>query len=422
MDRLAKFGGPQACPPGTVPPWPQWGDDEVARLCSVLESGKWWRVAGREVESFEREFASFHGCREALAVSSGTDALELALSSIGVGPGDEVVVPAFTFCATATAVLAVGAIPVAADIDAETYCLSPSSARQAITSRSRAIVPVHLAGHPYDIEAIEEIAEEHGLAVVADAAHAHGARWRNTSVAGLCRASIYSFQAMKLLTAGEGGALVSDDPDLMERAWLLHTSGRPRGDRSYRHLALAGNARMTEFQGAILRAQLRRLPAQLGAREEGGRRLDAAVASIQGLRVLRRHPGVTLHSNYMYIIELDEHLAGVRDEVVDLLAVEGVPAFRAYRALPDLELFVEDALQRGLPPAADPHRVREAIARVKVPHARAASRRSLWLHHSVLLGAPSIQEKVGVALAKVAAYARSGALENDAVPMMKSGR
>src|SRR6185437_15295092 len=154
MNNLALNGGKPACPPGTVPAWPAYGPEELAAVQRVVESRKWWRGTGSEVEQFEREFAEFHDCRFALAVSNGTQALEIALSCLGIGFGDEVIVPAFTFVATATAVLTVGAIPVTVDVDLDTYCINLDAARRAITPKTRAIIPVHLAGHPADMDGL----------------------------------------------------------------------------------------------------------------------------------------------------------------------------------------------------------------------------------------------------------------------------
>jgi len=253
MSELAIDGGQQACPPGTIPPWPAYGPEELSAIQRVVESRNWWRGAGSEVEQFEREFADFHECRFALAVSNGTQALEIALSCLGIGFGDEVIVPAFTFVATATAVLTIGAIPVTVDVNLDTYCIDVEAARRAITPRTKAIIPVHLAGHPADMDGLLALARETGVLIISDSAHAHGARWKGTSLPKLTPASMYSFQNLKLLSAGEGGALLTDDEEIARRGWLRHTYGRPNRDTKYQHLELGTNCRMTEFQGAVVK-------------------------------------------------------------------------------------------------------------------------------------------------------------------------
>ncbi|AUX26885.1 hypothetical protein SOCEGT47_074550 [Sorangium cellulosum] len=393
MEKLAIEGGRPACPPGTIPPWPIFDHREEEGLSRVLRSRVWWRVPGKEVDAFEAEFAAFHDARRALAVTNGTQAIELSLAALGVGRGDEVIVPAFTFASTATAVLAVGALAVPVDVDPDTYCIDLRAVRRAITPRTRAILPVHLAGHPCDMQALSEIAAQHDLHLIGDAAHAHGVRWAGESITRLAKISIFSFQSGKLMTAGEGGAVVYDDESLAERLWVLHSCGRPRADRSYRHVATGTNLRVTELQGAILRAQLARLPDQLAEREEAAPRLDALLGSIGGLRMAKRDPRVSRHGHYMYMIELDELRSDIdRDALVDALVAEGVPAFRSYMAIPDFPAFAEGS---GSP------EVREAMNRQPVPVSRRFAARSLWLHHAVLLGGAEVQRSVAAAFDKV---------------------
>jgi len=374
----------------------------MAALERVLHSGKWWRGSGEEVEAFEREFAEFHDCAHALAVCNGTQALEISLSCLGVGLGDEVIIPAFTFVATAGAPLTIGAIPVPVDIDPETYTIDVTAVRGAITSRTRAIIPVHLAGGPCEMDALGDVSRAAGVPIVSDAAHAHGARWKGTSLAALSLVSIYSFQSVKLLTAGEGGALVTNDTELARHAWLKHTYGRPKGDRRYQHLELGTNSRMTEFQGAMLRVQLARFSGQLREREDGAARLDEILGRVDGIDVAKRFAGTSVHSHYMYMIRLREKIGIRRDTLVDALVAEGVPAFRAYPAIPDLEMFRETRFRdEQVTLRLKPDAVREGLNRHAVPAARAIAEESIWLHHAVLLGGPKVQESVAHAFLKV---------------------
>jgi 3-amino-5-hydroxybenzoate synthase len=318
-------------------------------------------------------------------------------------------VPGFTFAATATAVLAAGAVPVVVDVDPAVFCIDPAAVEAAITPRTRAIIPVHMAGHACAMEPLLALAGRHGLKVIADAAHAHGARWRGESVARLADVAIYSFQAFKLMTAGEGGALVSDDAELLARAGLPHSCGRPRGDRRYQHLVLGGNHRMTEFQGAILRAQLARLPSQLACREAGCRALDERLAAIPGLRPMGRDPDTTVHAHYMYMARVDEERLGCsRDQLVELLVAEGVPAFRSYRTIADLELFHGRDPWPGRPPLElTSAALGVAMRRHPLPVSRALSADALWIHHAVLLGGPAVQDAVAAAFEKIAAQVRA---------------
>lgn len=404
MEQLAIDGGLKACPAGTFPAWPQYDQTEEAALLRTLHSGFWWRIPGREVDAFERDFARFHDVEHALCVTNGTQAIELALDCMDIGVGDEVIVPAFTFAATLTAVLHAGATPVVVDVELDTYCMSMPELARAITPRTRAVIPVHLAGHACDMDAILSLARKHGLRVIGDGAHAHGARWRGESLARLADACIYSFQSGKLMTAGEGGALLTRDASLAERAWLKASCGRPRSDVRYEHVELGTNMRMGEFHGALLGAQLVRFPAQLEERERGAARLDERMRQLPGLHVQERAPGVTTHSHYMYMVRVDETLGIRRDELVQALIAEGVPAYFAYKALPDLPFLQRERLWAGNPPdVLSSAHFREAIGRHEVPHARRLGAQSLWLHHSVLLGGERVQSAVVHAFAKVLA-------------------
>jgi 3-amino-5-hydroxybenzoate synthase len=256
------------------------------------------------------------------------------------------------------------------------------------------------------MDSIRAISAKHGLRIISDAAHAHGARWRETSLARLCDIAIYSFQSGKLLTAGEGGMLLTESPAIAELAFLKSSCGRGRRDRVYDHCVLGTNMRMSEFHGAILEAQLKRFPAQLREREEAAVRLDRALEGMPGLQAQGRLPGVTTHSHYMYMVRLDEAVAGIgRDRLVDALVAEGVPAFRSYRAIPDLEMFREGRLWAGAPPETlRPRQVQEALHRHDTRNARLLGETSLWLHHAVLLGSPEVQRSVARAFAKVLAW------------------
>lgn len=407
MDELAIQGGPQACPAGTLPQWPVFDEREEQGLLRTLRSRLWWRVPGHEVDAFEGAFAKFLEVPKVLGVSNGTQAIELALACLDIGFGDEVIVPAYTFASTVTAVLQRGATPVLVDVDLDTYCVTPEAMERAVTKRTRALLPVHLAGQSCDMEGIQDIARRHGLRVIADAAHAHGARFRDQSVARLCDVAIYSFQSGKLMTAGEGGAVAFNDPVLSERAFVKHSCGRPRSDRKYQHVELGTNMRMTEFQGAVLQVQLERLKQHLSLREQSAGRLDVALSEIPGLHLQRREPGVSLHSHYMYMVRVDPQVTGLtRDQWVDQLVAEGVPAFYGYPSLAEFSMF-DRALWPGAPPEAlTVPGVREGLHRFSLEHASELGRDALWLHHAVLLGDASAQQSVANAFQKVAGKAR----------------
>ena len=261
MDILALLGG---TPVRTRPfsSWPIFGDEEEARLLRTLRSGHWGRLQGTEVAEFENRFAAMHGCKHGIAVVNGTVSLRTALLAAGIRAEDEVIVPPYTFISTASAVIEANAIPVFADIDLDTFNLDPEAVRAAITPRTKAVIPVHFGGQPADMEAIMTIAREAGLTVIEDAAHAHGATYRQRPAGSLGHLASFSFQSSKNLTAGEGGIVTTNDDALAEACRSIQNCGRAADGLWYEHHVIAGNYRLGEFQGAVLNCQLDRLQEQ----------------------------------------------------------------------------------------------------------------------------------------------------------------
>ena len=237
---------------------PDIGELEIEYVTDAVRSG-WVSSLGRYVTEFERGFADFCRTRHAVSTSNGTVALHLALAALGIGAGDEVIVPTLTFIATASAVIYAGAIPVFVDSDPHTWCLDPAAVERAITPRTRAIIPVHLYGHPADMDPILDSASRHNLIVIEDAAESHGALYKGRVTGGLGNASIFSFYGNKLITSGEGGMLLTNDLNLAERANFLHDHAM-RPETRYYHSEIGFNYRITNLQAALGLAQLRRAP------------------------------------------------------------------------------------------------------------------------------------------------------------------
>ena len=250
MDKLAAKGG---TPVRTTafPSWPQHDEAEHSAVLRVLDSRNWWATEGVEVRAFENEWAAFTGAGGAVAVTNGTHALEVALTALGIGQGDEVIVPDWSFMATIGAVLAVNAIPVIVDVDRKTWTIDVAAAQAAITARTRALLPVHLSGNMADLDGLRQVAAAHDLVILEDAAQAHGSSWQDKHAGTLGDAGTFSFQASKNMTAGEGGVVVCRDPDVLARVTSLANCGRRPGEWFYRHFELASNLRMTEWQGAV---------------------------------------------------------------------------------------------------------------------------------------------------------------------------
>jgi len=316
--------------------WPIWDEQEEQALLRTLRSGQ-WGIGGEETEAFEQEFAQSVGVRFSLSVTNGTAALEAALRAVGVGYGDEVIVPPYTFLATATAVILVGAIPVFADIDPESYCLSPAATEAAITSRTKAIVPVHLAGNPADMEALCDVAKRHGLKVVEDACQAVGARWSGRGVGGIGDMGCFSFQASKNINSGEGGSITTDDPELYDRAWSFKNCGRVPNGLWYQHDVIGDNFRMTQFQAALLRTQLTHLEEWSDRRSANAEYLRQGLSEIGGLIPQRIYAQTTRHGYHSILVRYQPEAFGnwQRERFLAALNAEGIPASRGYIPLYD---------------------------------------------------------------------------------------
>lgn len=369
-----------------LPPWPVHDQSERTALGRVLDQGQWWRVGGSEVETFEQEFATYTGARHALTVNSGTAALEIALRVHEIGNGDEVIIPAFTFISTALAVQNVGAVPVPVDVDPGTLCQTVAATEAAITPRTRAIMPVHMSGTMSPMPDLLELAERHGLELIQDAAHAHGGVGGGRRVGEWPGIAAYSFQNGKLMTAGEGGALTFDRTEDYERAFLIHTCGRPRGDTNYKHETVGVNARMNEFSGAVLRSQLARYPGQLAVREERGAQLDELLADVPGLRLQRADSLTKRNPRYMYLLVLDGERFddATRDAFRGVLERHGVPSFVAFPPVYRTRSFWQGAT--GSQTADD--------LRAQCPESEYAGDRAVWLPHRLLLARPDTITRV----------------------------
>ncbi len=302
------------------------GEEERAAVDRVLRSGM--LAQGPEVAAFEQEFSqALAGGRECVAVSSGTAGLHLGLLASGVGPGDEVIVPSFTFAATANAVALTGATPVFADIDPDYFCLDPEAVRAAITPRTRAIMPVHLYGQPADLAALGALASEHGLAVFEDAAQAHGASLDGAPVGTFGSFAMFSLYPTKNMTSGEGGMISCATAEIARTARLLRNQGM---ERQYANELVGFNQRMTDIHAAIGRVQLTRLPEWTARRQANAAFLSA---NLRGVVTPKVRPGAT-HVYHQYTIRV----AGDRDRMVQALREEHGVGTGVYYPIPNHQL------------------------------------------------------------------------------------
>jgi dTDP-4-amino-4,6-dideoxygalactose transaminase len=380
--------------------WPVFGTAEEERLLRTLRSGNWGRLDGVEVNEFENRFAGLHGCRHGIAVVNGTVALRIALLAAGISAEDEVIVPPYTFVSTATAVLEANAIPVFADIDLQTFNLDPGAVKAAITPRTRAIIPVHFAGQPADMDAIMAISADHNLLVLEDAAHAHGASYRERPVGSLGHIASFSFQSSKNLTAGEGGIITTNDDRLAEACQSIHNCGRIPDGVWYEHHFVSGNYRLGEFQGAVLNCQLDRLEEQTTIRDRNGRRLANRLAAVPGIHPQARSAECTRHSYHLFMIRIDPAAFGAtRAAVIAALQAEGIPCSAGYGySLPDQPLFRNKAFGPFL------HRAAATLdyGKSQCPNSDLICReQGLWLEQNLLLGSEQDVDDIGAAFDKV---------------------
>lgn len=401
MAELAINGGvPVRAQP--YPRWPQWDAGERQGLLEVLDSGVWWASEGTQVSAFEHDWAAFTGAGHCIAVTNGTHAIEVALLGAGIGEGDEVIVTDYSFLATASAIVTINAVPVLVDIDARTFCIDPAAVQAAITPRTRAVVAVHIAGHPVDLDALTAICARHNLMLIEDCAHAHGSSWNGTPVGAFGVAATFSFQQSKLLTAGEGGAIVARDAAIAGEIRSFADCGRRPGEWFYRHFALGGNFRMTEWQGAVLRAQLARFPEQNRLRNENALFLNAELTKIPGVVPQWRDQRTTAQGYYCYLVRIDEQLFGLpRDVVHAALVAEGMPMTMSYPQIQTLDAFADP---QGFAPR---HRVKYShpdYRSQRLPVSRMAAATTLWCRHQLLLGTRADAACLVEALAKIHAH------------------
>jgi dTDP-4-amino-4,6-dideoxygalactose transaminase len=349
--------------------WPHFDEDEIAAVAAVLRSGKVNYWTGEEARQFESEYAAYTQTRHAIALANGTVALELALYAFGIGLGDEVITTSRTFIASASAAVMRGSIPVVADVDLISQNITLESIKRVVTPRTKAIIPVHLAGWPCDMDAIMEFANERGIKVIEDCAQAHGATYRGRPVGSFGHAAAFSFCQDKIITTGgEGGMLVLNDEAAWEKAWAFKDHGKsfdavynrkhPPGFR-WLHDTFGTNWRITEMQAALGRIQLRKLPAWVAQRRSNAAILSSGFAAIPGLRVTLPTTEIG-HAYYKYYVFVEnEKLRSDwnRDRIMQSINDAGVPCLSGSCS----EIYLEKAFDGTSSRPADRLRVAKEL-------------------------------------------------------------
>jgi dTDP-4-amino-4,6-dideoxygalactose transaminase len=371
----------------------------------VIRSGQWggFPYPGPQSTAFTQRFAEMQGGQFAVLMANGTITLEVALRAAGVGWGDEVIVPAYTFQATAAATMAAGAIPVLADVDPETYCLLSQAIEKKITPRTRAIIPVHLGAQMADMDAILDLAAQHNLIVVEDCAHAHGARWRERGAGTFGHFGSFSLQSSKILTTGEGGVLLCRTQTLADAAAAIINCGRP-ADPAGQHFEMGANFRLAEVQAALGNVALQRFPEQVRQRAAMLNYAEECLSDVPGVRLLKHDLRHTTRSFYSFIFAIDPRAFGAGHEpVCAALRAEGIPAHSGYPPLHHDPLF-QPRLSRLPVPSAFPEYFQ--FEQLQYPVAeRAAEHEAVWLPENTFRAGRQGIDDVAAALRKVQANA-----------------
>ena len=406
MSQLAILGGPKT---RTLPypEWPVWDQRDIDSVTEVIKSGRWggFPYPGPKTAELAHKFAEMQGGGYAVPMANGTVTMEVACRAAGIGWGDEVIVPAYTFQATAAAPMAAGAIPVIVDVDPNTYCLDPKAAELAITPKTKAIIPVHLGHQMADMDAIMVLAEKYNLIVIEDCAHAHGAKWNGKGAGTIGYFGSFSMQSSKILTTGEGGILLCRTPELAAKAASIIDCGRPHAlgggpeDESM-DFQVGGNYRLSEIAAALALVGIERFPAQAKQREEMAAYMDESLSEIPGVRVLKRDSRHTTRSFYRYIFAIDPQVFGVEHDVLcAALDAEGVDCWVGYEAMHNYTLFQPQKSKLAVPNAFPAY---FNFKEMDLPEAtRACEHEAVWLNESVFRTGPKGVDDAVAAIKKV---------------------
>jgi perosamine synthetase len=389
--------------------WPKFGPPEEKGLLEVLQSGKWFRGDGKQVERFEQAYVQLTGAKHCLATANGTSALFTSLNAMGIQPGDEVIVPPYTFIATVNVVLLQQAMPVFVDSDIETFQIDPKKLEASITERTKAIIPVHLGGNASDLDAILEISRRRNIPVLEDACQAHLGEWRGRKVGTWGAAGCFSFQASKNLNSGEGGAILTEDGELIERCFAFHNNsrGRSAGGYQFTYQSRGNNLRLTEFQAALLMAQMTRLQEQSARRDANGKYLNETLSRIPGISPARMYPGCTRNAYHLYMFRYDnKEFAGLpRSVFLRAMNAEGIPCSGGYSPL-NKEPFIAEALKSRVYRAMYPTRVLETWQeRNECPVNDRLCTEAVWFTQNMLLGTKADMDQIAEAVRKIRANA-----------------
>lgn len=406
MSKLAILGGPKTRTE-SYPQWPVWDERDVRAVAEVVRSGRWggYPYPGPKTAELAKKFAELQGGGYAVPMINGTVTMEVALRAASIGWGDEVIVPAYTFQATASAPMGAGAIPVIVDIDPKTYCIDAKAAAKAVTPKTKAIIPVHLGSNMADMDAIMELAGKHNLIVIEDCAHAHGAKWRGKGAGTIGHFGSFSLQSSKTLTSGEGGILLCRTPEHAALAVSVIDCGRPHalggGGEESTGLSMQGaNYRLSELQAALALVGIERFPAQAKQREEMAAYMDEALSEVKGVKVLNHDERHTTRSFYRYIFAIDPQEFGMEHDLLcGALDAEGIDCWTGYNAMNNYDLFQPQKSSLAVPNAFPEY---FKFSEMSLPEAsRACEHEAVWLEESVFRAGPKGIDDAVAAIKKI---------------------
>jgi L-glutamine:2-deoxy-scyllo-inosose/3-amino-2,3-dideoxy-scyllo-inosose aminotransferase len=427
VGKLAITGGePLRKTPFTA--WPIGGKEEAAALEDVLASTKWGGqpFPGEHAQAFAKRFAELHTAKYAQCVNTGTVAIQASLKAIGIKPGDEVIVPAYTWEGTVGPVLLINAVPIFVDVDPDTYCLDAKLIEQAITPKTKAILPVHLGMRFADMDEILRIAAKHNIKVVEDCAHAHGGMWKGKGAGSMGDLGAFSFQASKLITSGEGGAVITNNLEYMEIVQSYINAGRASLTDQFHHRIVGFNYRIGEFQAAVLGPQLDRLPQQSAIREKNMKHFESRLQNTPAIGLLKPDPRITRLAPYGYVIKYFTEKAKdiPRAAFVAAMQLEGVHCDGLfYEPVYKSSLFPVDATDL---PALSWGRGKPLDLRsmFSCPQSeRAAYHEAVWFPHQHFLGPTKDVDDIADAIEKILANIEElRGLDHKAIRNQKLGR
>ena len=405
----ALLGGPKAHP-DRFPGWPVFDTTEEQALLDVLRSAKWGRLDGKVTANFEEEYAKMMGMKHSLAVASGTTALYTMLGTLDVGPGDEVIIPAYTFVATYNVVVLNYALPILVDTDIESFQIDPQKMEKAITKQTKVLMPVHMGGVPANLDSITAIAQKHNLPVIEDACQAPGSEWKGKKVGSYGIGGAFSFQSSKNLNCAEGGAITTNNEDFIKTCYRFHNQGQ--GGTSAMHDSGTGtrgtNGRLTEFQSNILLSQLIRQQIQDKRRYQNALYLSKLLNDIPGISPAKLYDGVSFVSYHLYMFRFDKsHFAGMsRQRFIEALRAEGVSVSTGYGHLNKDTYVAGLAHNKHFLKIYGEKTMKQWIERNECPqNDRLAGEQALWLTQSMLLGTTRDMEQIAEAIRKIQKHA-----------------